>query len=115
MRSTRSPAPRRRPSPARATGRAAGRDQAQGADPGSLASLDEVRAVSDGAAAKLDDYLAERGEMLVTGYDITALSLRELPGLVLAGLRTAAPGRPPTITRSLRRCEPCARRRAGTL
>ena len=55
-----------------------------------LTSLDEVRAVSTAAAAKLDEYLAERGDMLVTGYDITALTLRELPGLVLAGLRTAS-------------------------
>jgi pyruvate,water dikinase len=65
--------------------------ESRGADPAALASLDEVRAVSDGVAAKLDEYLAERGDMLVTGYDITALTLRELPGLVLASLRTADP------------------------
>ena len=65
--------------------------EAHDVDPAGLASLDQVRAVSDGAAAKLDEYLAERGDMLVTGYDFTALTLRELPGLVLAGLREAAP------------------------
>jgi rifampicin phosphotransferase len=65
--------------------------EAQGADPAALTSLDQVRAVSGAAAAALDDYLAERGDMLVTGYDITALTLRELPGLVLSGVRTAAP------------------------
>jgi phosphohistidine swiveling domain-containing protein len=64
--------------------------ESQGVDPAGLASLDELRAVSGGAAAKLDEYLAERGDMLVTGYDFTALTLRELPGLVLGGLRTAA-------------------------
>jgi pyruvate,water dikinase len=63
--------------------------EAHGVDPVTVTSLDEVRAVSDAAAAELDDYLAERGDMLVTGYDLTALSLRELPGLVLAGLRSA--------------------------
>jgi pyruvate,water dikinase len=64
--------------------------QAHGVDPATITSLDEVRAVSDAAAAALDEYLAERGDMLVTGYDLTALSLRELPGLVLAGLRAAS-------------------------
>lgn len=63
--------------------------KAHGADPATITSFDDVRAVSDAAASMLDEYLAERGDMLVTGYDLTALSLRELPGLVLAGLRSA--------------------------
>ena len=67
---------------------------ANGVDPATVTSLDGVRAASDSAAAKLDEYLTERGDMLVTGYDLTARSLRELPGLVLAGLRSAA--EPPT-------------------
>lgn len=62
---------------------------ANGVDPAAITSLDDVRAVSDAAAAELDEYLMERGDMLVTGYDLTALTLRELPGLVLAGLRSA--------------------------
>ena len=45
--------------------------------------------MSTAAAAMLDEYLAERGNMLVTGYDITALTLREVPGVVLAALRSA--------------------------
>jgi rifampicin phosphotransferase len=64
--------------------------QACGVDPSTITSLEDVRAASHAAAAALDDYLAERGDMLVTGYDLTALTLRELPGLVLAGLRSAA-------------------------
>jgi pyruvate,water dikinase len=69
--------------------------RAHGVDPATVTSLDDVRAVSDAAATKLDEYLAERGDMLVTGYDLTALALRELPGLVLSGLRSASD--PPAI------------------
>ena len=64
--------------------------ESQGVDVAALTSLDEVRAVSPAAAQLLDEYLEERGDMLVTGYDITGLTLRELPGLVIAALRTAA-------------------------
>ena len=63
---------------------------AHGTDPATVRSLDEVRAVSDATATKLDEYLTERGDILVTGYDLTALSLRELPAIVLAGIRSAA-------------------------
>jgi pyruvate,water dikinase len=61
----------------------------RGVDPATVTSLDEVRAVSGAAAAALDEYLTERGDMLVTGYDLTALTLRELPALVLTGIRSA--------------------------
>jgi len=54
------------------------------------ATLDEVRAASPRASALLDEYLAGRGCLVVTGYDLTALTLAELPGLVLDGIRTAA-------------------------
>ncbi|MFO5197565.1 hypothetical protein RCL06_24535, partial [Salmonella enterica subsp. enterica serovar Typhimurium] len=53
----------------------------------------------------LGEYLAERGDMLVTGYDITSLTLRELPGVVLAAIRSATPPRPPdheAIVRAVR-------------
>ena len=69
--------------------------EARGVDVAKLTSIDEVRAVSDAAAVELDDYLTERGDMLVTGYDITALTLRELPGLVLAGISSAST--PPAV------------------
>ena len=59
-----------------------------------LSTLDEVRAASPEAARLLDEYLDERGDMLVTGYDITSLTLRELPGIVLAALRSATPPQP---------------------
>jgi pyruvate,water dikinase len=42
-------------------------------------TLAELRASSPEAAARLDTYLAERGHTLVTGYDLDALTLAELP------------------------------------
>jgi pyruvate,water dikinase len=56
-----------------------------------VASLDDVRAVSDEAAALLDGYLAEHGEVLATGYDVTSFRLVELPGVVLSSIRSAQP------------------------
>lgn len=61
-----------------------------GADPGSLASLDEVRAASGEAAALLDDYLATHGWRLTTGYEVEDRCLIELPELVLRSIRAAA-------------------------
>jgi phosphohistidine swiveling domain-containing protein len=52
-------------------------------------SLDDVRAVSPEAARLLDEYLARRGNLLATGYDITDSTLAELPGVVLDSVRTA--------------------------
>jgi phosphohistidine swiveling domain-containing protein len=57
-----------------------------GADP---ATLDEVRAVSDHAAELLDAFLADRRETLVTGYDLTSLTLGEVPGVVVRCIRAA--------------------------
>jgi pyruvate,water dikinase len=58
---------------------------------GEMAALDDVRSVSDEAAALLDEYLAERGQILASGYDITSFTLAELPGVVLGGIRSATP------------------------
>jgi pyruvate,water dikinase len=58
---------------------------------GTVTSLDDVRAVSDEARSLLDDYLTEHGHLLVTGYDLTASTLVELPDVVLLSIRTAAP------------------------
>ena len=54
-------------------------------------SLDDVRVCSPEAAVLLDEYLADRGCVLATGYDITAFTLGELPGTVLTSIRHAAP------------------------
>jgi pyruvate,water dikinase len=54
-------------------------------------SLDDVRAVSPEAAALLDEYLAERGQLIVTRYDIDGLTLNELPGTVLLSVVGAQP------------------------
>ncbi len=53
-------------------------------------TLDDVRAISSDAAELLDDYLAARGHVLVTGYDITSFTLAELPGAVVRSIRSAA-------------------------
>jgi pyruvate,water dikinase len=58
-----------------------------------VASLADVRACSDEAAALLEDYLADHGNVLATGYDLTAFTLAELPRVVLDGIRTATPPR----------------------
>ena len=55
------------------------------------ASLDDVRAVSPETAALLDDYLAQRGQVIVTRYDIDGLTLGELPGTVLLSILGATP------------------------
>ena len=49
------------------------------------------RGVSDEARLLLDGYLDERGQVLTTGYDITAFTLAELPGLVLDSISSATP------------------------
>jgi pyruvate,water dikinase len=58
-------------------------------------SLDDVRAVSDEARSLLDDYMREHAHVLTTGYDLTALTLGELPDLVLSSIMTVTP--PPTV------------------
>ncbi len=54
-------------------------------------SLDDIRAVSPEAAALLDEYLAQRGQLIVTRYDIDGLTLGELPGTVLLSVLGATP------------------------
>jgi pyruvate,water dikinase len=58
-------------------------------------SLDDVRAVSGEIRLLLDDYLRDHAHVLTTGYDLTALTLGELPDLVLSSIMTATP--PPTV------------------
>lgn len=53
-------------------------------------TLDDVRAISADASALLDGYLADRGRLLVTGYDITSLTLAEMPAAVVRSIRVAA-------------------------
>jgi phosphohistidine swiveling domain-containing protein len=57
------------------------------------ATIAEVRAASPEAARLLDDYLALRGRMLVTRYDLDGATLEEQPSVLLATILdgTAAP------------------------
>jgi len=59
-----------------------------------IASLDDVRASSPEAAELLDEYLDERGSVLATGYDVTSFTLSELPGTIVASIRSAVPPTP---------------------
>ncbi len=54
------------------------------------ASLDDVRNASPEAAAALDAYLARRGQVIVTRYDLDGLTLSELPGVVLVSILDAS-------------------------
>jgi pyruvate,water dikinase len=56
---------------------------------GEVHDLDDVRRVSDDARILLDSYLDERGQVVTTGYDITASTLAELPDLVLESIMSA--------------------------
>jgi pyruvate,water dikinase len=56
-----------------------------------VTTLDDVRSVSDEAAALLDEHLRAHGHVLATGYDLTASTLHELPDVLLAAIRTATP------------------------
>jgi pyruvate,water dikinase len=62
-----------------------------GVDLQALATLDEVRAVP-AAASLLEEYLAEHGWRLTTGYDIEDRCLAEMPEVVVQSIRAA--GRP---------------------
>jgi pyruvate,water dikinase len=53
-------------------------------------TLDDVRSASPEAAAALDAYLARRGQLIVTRYDLDGLTLAELPGVVLTSIRDAS-------------------------
>ena len=61
------------------------------ASPTPVASLADVRAVSDEAATLLDEHVREHGQVLATGYDLTASTLDELPDVLLAAIRTSSP------------------------
>ena len=56
-----------------------------------VVSLADVRAVSDEAAALLDEHVREHGHVLATGYDLTAKTLNELPEVLLAAIGTSNP------------------------
>lgn len=62
-----------------------------GVDPTAITSLDQVRAASPEAAARLDAYLERFGHRLVTSYDIEGLTVGELPGSTVAMIRSAGP------------------------
>ena len=47
-------------------------------------TLDDVRSISDQAAAHLDHYLEYRGSMMISRYDIDGVTLAEIPDVVLA-------------------------------
>jgi len=49
-------------------------------------SLDDVRALGEVVARQLEDYLLEFGTRLTTGYDVTDLTLAELPEVILSTL-----------------------------
>ncbi len=53
---------------------------------GPFDSLDQIRAVSPEAAAKLDAFIEEYGWRLTTGYDLQDLTLIELPELILTAI-----------------------------
>jgi pyruvate,water dikinase len=61
-----------------------------GVDPVSLTSLDQVRGASPQARTRLEEYLADHGWRLTTGYDIEDACLAELPEVLLASIRSAA-------------------------
>jgi pyruvate,water dikinase len=56
-----------------------------------LTTLGDVRAVSPESSQLLDEYLEEHGHVLATGYDITALTLLELPGVIVESIKSATP------------------------
>jgi pyruvate,water dikinase len=56
----------------------------------SVDDLDDIRAVSREADALLTEHLDLHGCVLATGYDLTAFTLAELPGVLLGTITTAA-------------------------
>jgi pyruvate,water dikinase len=59
-----------------------------------VSSLDDIRAHSPEAAAALDAYLDRFGWHVVTGYDVDARTIGELPDALLANLRACRSIRP---------------------
>jgi len=64
------------------------------AQPQPISTLDQLRASSAEADALLDAYLAERGFILATGYDLDSRTLNEMPEVLLSSIRAAT--QPPT-------------------
>lgn len=56
---------------------------------GTIESLDDVRSISPDAARLVDEYLAEYGSVLATGYDLTERTLGELPTVVFNSIASA--------------------------
>jgi len=63
--------------------------RAGGADPATVTSIDQIRAVGPAADA-LDAYLDEFGWRVVSGYDLDSLTLHELPSAVCTLVRRAS-------------------------
>ncbi|WP_394943972.1 PEP-utilizing enzyme [uncultured Ilumatobacter sp.] len=61
------------------------------------ATLSDVREASDRAAELLDEYLAEFGNRVTTGYDLSDRTLRELPRVILASIRHSCSAEPSEI------------------
>jgi pyruvate,water dikinase len=51
-------------------------------------TLDELRALGPGVASALDEYLEEFGWRTLTGYDLDALTVGELPDVLVANVRS---------------------------
>ena len=56
-------------------------------------SLEDLRSSSDEAAGLLDRYLADRAMVMTTGYDLTSLTLGELPDVVMRSILSAVGGK----------------------
>ena len=78
-------------------------------------TLADVAAASPEAATMLQEYMAEGGQRLVTGYDLDAFTLAELPGVVLSSILEATDREPndgSAIGAALRARVPADRRAA---
>lgn len=60
--------------------------EAGGPGAASITTLDELRALGPGVAGALDEYLDEHGWHVVTGYDLDARTVGELPEVLLANV-----------------------------
>jgi len=65
---------------------------ADGGDPMSISSIDEIQGVGALAAAALNDYLDLYGWRLLTSYDIEGLAVSELPSSVVALMKANVEG-----------------------
>jgi pyruvate,water dikinase len=65
--------------------------EASGADPTRATTIEQVRALGPGVASALDEYLEEYGWRTVTGYDLDAKTVIELPEVLVATVRALPP------------------------